>query len=156
MAKCAAIEPFTITMDLRGTDGRERGKQNKVEVFSENVDKSFGSATENGSVSYNIGSSYVPSSEPPQEQMKRKSWCSKEEAPLPKREYGLRLDKLKSSISDIQNSRDEKFQIDLIVAHHYLCGCVPLQLYMSAACVFPLSSPTKVEAGNTKEVVLMC
>lgn len=26
MAKCAGIEPFTIAMDLEGTDGRERGE----------------------------------------------------------------------------------------------------------------------------------
>jgi hypothetical protein len=26
MAKCVGIEPFTIAMDLEGTDGRERGE----------------------------------------------------------------------------------------------------------------------------------
>lgn len=26
MAKCVGIEPFTLVMDLEGTDGRERGE----------------------------------------------------------------------------------------------------------------------------------
>lgn len=26
LAKCAKIEPFTVIMDLEGTDGRERGE----------------------------------------------------------------------------------------------------------------------------------
>lgn len=26
MAKCTGIEPFTLVMDLEGTDGRERGE----------------------------------------------------------------------------------------------------------------------------------
>lgn len=34
MAKCVGIEPFTLVMDLEGTDGRERGEVRLVLVFT--------------------------------------------------------------------------------------------------------------------------
>ena len=33
MAKCVGIEPFTLVMDLEGTDGRERGEVRLVLVW---------------------------------------------------------------------------------------------------------------------------
>ena len=30
MAHCVGIEPFTVAMDLEGTDGRERGEVNSI------------------------------------------------------------------------------------------------------------------------------